>query len=232
MEKRPQKTLARTLNCGAAFGTQLVLTIVLFLPIFLLLGKPWDPVEKPSALPSRAAGSSLTTVLRQQLVKAYTIVKSRRPDIADAEAWRISHAVLEESRKRRFDPLLVLAVIQIESDFQHTAVSPVGARGIMQIMPDTGKYLADALRREGGLHSEVFEPESLDDPRINIRLGTYYLHDLRERFQNLALALIAYNLGPGEVQSRIENKIEFSEEFAAAVMDVYHGFKRIRTPRS
>ena len=230
MEKRPKKTLALTLNCGAA-GTKLVLVVALFLPVFLAFDSPLKPIEKTADLARTTLHGALERARPKQLVKVYAIVKSRRPDLTDTEAWGISQAVLDESLKRSFDPLLVLALIQIESEFQHSAVSPVGARGMMQIMPDTGKYLADELRRERGLRPAVFKPEWLDDPLINIRLGTFYLHDLRKKFQNIALALVAYNLGPAEVQNRIENKIEFSEEFAAAVMDTYRSFKKNPAPR-
>ncbi len=230
MEKRIKKTLARTLNCGAAC-TKLVLVIVLFLPVFLVFDLPIEPDEKPADSPKSKAHRVLEKVHPKQLVKVYSIVKSRRPELTEAEAWRISQAVLDESVKRNFDPLLVLAVIQIESEFRRAAVSPVGARGMMQIMPDTGKYLAEALRRERGLRPAFFKPELLDDPLLNIRLGTYYLHDLLKKFQNIGLALIAYNLGPAEVQNRIENKIEFSDEFAAAVMGAYHRFKKTPAPR-
>ncbi len=230
MEKRRNKTLARTLNCGAAC-TKLVLVVALFLPGFLAFDSPLKPIEKSANITQINVPKTLERVQPKQLVKVYAIVKSRRPDITDTEAWRISQAVLDESVKRSFDPLLVLALIKIESEFQHTAVSPVGARGMMQIMPDTGKYLADELRRERGLRPAVFKSEWLDDPLINIRLGTFYLHDLRKKFQNIALALVAYNLGPAEVQNRLENKIEFSEEFAAAVMDTYRSFKKNPAPR-
>ena len=54
-------------------------------------------------------------------------------------------SILEESAKRKIDPLLVLAVIKIESGFQYAAVSPVGARGIMQIMPDTARSLTHSV---------------------------------------------------------------------------------------
>jgi soluble lytic murein transglycosylase-like protein len=230
MEKRRKKTLARTLNCGAAC-TKLVLIIVLFVPVLLAFELTSAPTQRPADSLDAKVHSVVERVRPKNLVKVYSIVKSRRPDIADSEAWRISQAVLDESLTRNFDPLLVLAVIQIESEFQHAAVSPVGARGMMQIMPDTGKYLAEALHRERGLRPVTFKPELLDDPLINIRLGTYYLHDLRKRFQNLGLALIAYNLGPGEVLNRIENKIEFSDEFAVAVMDTYRNFKKSPAPR-
>ena len=230
MEKRRKKTLALTLNCGAAC-TKLVLVVALFLPVFLALDSSFTPIEKSKDAARTTPRGALERPRPKQLVKVYAIVRARRPEITDTEAWRISQAVLDESSKRSFDPLLVLALIEIESEFQHAAVSPVGARGMMQIMPDTGKYLADELRRERGLRPVTFKTEWLDDPLINIRLGTFYLHDLRKKFQNIALALVAYNLGPAEVQNRLENKIEFSDEFATTVMDRYRSLKKNPAPR-
>ena len=225
MEKRHKKALARTLNCGAAC-TRLVLLVALFIPAFWSSARTFAPLEQPA---QPRAGNAFATTERprvKQLVQAYAIVKFRRPDITDTEAWRISEVIVEESSNRQLDPLLVLAVIQIESNFQQAAVSPMGARGLMQIMPDTGRYLAEALHRERGLRPAVFRPESLDDPSYNIRLGTYYLHGLRNKFRDINLALIAYNLGPGEVQNRIENNLDFSDQFAAVVLDTYHSYKK------
>jgi soluble lytic murein transglycosylase len=137
---------------------------------------------------------------------------------------------LEESLKRDIDPILVLAVIEVESRFQYTVVSPMGARGIMQIMPDTGKFLTETRSHEIGLRPASFRPESLDDPLLSIRLGVFYLHDLRKQFQNLNHALIAYNAGPAEIQNRIENNLELSDEFATVVLDAYQRYQKTRQP--
>jgi hypothetical protein len=226
MEKRPKKTLALTLNCAAGC-TKLGLLVGLF----LLIPALWslDQVFAPMELPAHFTDDSIVTKIEipRQLVKAFNIVKSRRPEIADTDAWHMSEVVLSESSKHRLDPLLVLALIQTESNFHQTAVSPVGARGLMQIMPETGKHLADAWHRERGLSPAIFQPETLDDPLHNIRLGTYYLQGLRKQFQNIRLALTAYNLGPGEVKNRLDNDLEFSNQFAALVLDTYHSYKEI-----
>jgi soluble lytic murein transglycosylase len=166
----------------------------------------------------------------KELVKVYNIVKSHRADIADSEVWRISEVILEESLKRNLDPMIVLAVIEIESRFQYSMISPVGARGIMQIMPDTGKFLTDAVGRELGLHPVAYRPESLDDPILNIRMGVYYLHDLKKQFRNLNLALIAYNAGPAEIQNRLENNQEFPQDFATLVLNAYQRYTNRKAP--
>jgi soluble lytic murein transglycosylase len=229
MEKRLKKTLPRTLGYGRACA-KLALVLILFLPA------PFGF----KMLPLQMQNGSIRNILRtvevrdkprpKELVKVYSIVKSHRSDISDSEAWRMSEVILEESSKRSIDPLLVLAVIQVESGFQYALVSPVGARGIMQIMPDTGKFLARVLGREYGFKAAAFRPESLDDPLFNIRLGVYYLHDLRKQFESVNLALTAYNVGPAEIQNRLENNLELSDDFAAIVLEAYQRYKRSKTP--
>ena len=96
--------------------------------------------------------------------------------------------------KRQREAPLVLALIRQESAFDPRAVSRVGARGMMQLMPATAKRVA---RATGKAYSRA---RLLDDPRYNIQLGTAYLDSMKERFgQSSALALAAYNAGPGRV---------------------------------
>ncbi len=161
----------------------------------------------------------------EELVKIYSIVKSHRPDLDDTEVWKVSGVILDESLQHGMDPILIVALIQIESGFRYQAVSPMGARGIMQIMP----HVAEALAREIGVaqnpEAKLFEPEHLDDPVFNIKLGVYYLNDLKKNFRNLNLALSAYNIGPTKIRNRLENKINFSEHYAAAVLGAYEKYK-------
>lgn len=166
----------------------------------------------------------------KELVMINAILRSHRPDISESESWRLSEIILEESAKRQLDPLLVTALIQVESGFRSAVVSPMGARGMMQIMPDTGKFLAEAVAGEYGLQLAAFTPESLDDPVFNLRLGIYYLHDLTKQFQHLNLALTAYNFGPADTQSRLENNLDLSDAFASLVLDAYQRHKKIRQP--
>jgi soluble lytic murein transglycosylase-like protein len=226
MEKRHKKTLARTLDWGAACA-KLALTATLFVPGFLTLKHvvPQAAKRDPSQVAIRIEKSR-----PRHLVKIYSIVKSNRPDIADAEAWKVSMAIRDESAKRNLDPMLVLAVIKVESGFRNQAVSPVGARGIMQIMPETGKFLSEELLRVDGFKTRTFTPNHLDDPVHNIKLGVYYLDGLKKQFRNLNLALLAYNLGPSEIQNRLDNDIYFSDDYAAMVLNAYREYKKAQTP--
>ena len=97
------------------------------------------------------------------------------------------------------DVAWALAIIRRESAFQTDAVSPVGARGLMQIMPDTEAYL-----ERSGVGRSSSRPADLNNPEQNIRLGTRYLADLlRRNGNNWLLATASYNAGYYRVQEWI-----------------------------
>jgi soluble lytic murein transglycosylase-like protein/TolA-binding protein len=94
----------------------------------------------------------------------------------------------------KVDPFLILAVIREESRFAADAKSHVGARGLMQVMPRTGRAIAKQL----GI--SPFKTSDLNDPNINIGMGSYYLSQTLKRFYNRPeLALAGYNGGPNRV---------------------------------
>ena len=225
MEKRHKKTLARTLDWGSTCA-KIGLTSVLFIPPILTVRYV---VPRPDRGGPVQVAKWVEKTQPTELGKIYSIVKSNRPSIADKEAWKVSTAILDESARRDLDPMLVLAVIKVESGFRDQALSPMGARGMMQIMPETGKYLSEELLRVDGFKTRTFTPDHLDDPVLNIKLGVYYLDGLKKQFRNLNLALLAYNLGPGEIQNRLDNNIHFSDEYAAVVLDAYREYKKAQT---
>lgn len=118
------------------------------------------------------------------------------------QGLKLANRIVNESRRNNYDPLFVAAVIKSESGFNHLATSHVGAKGLMQIMPDTGRFmesLVDAGPRPAGF---------LTDPGYNLKLGINYLKHLDEQFNgNKVLTLIAYNWGPGKVQRTMQGRI-------------------------
>ena len=209
---------------------KLALTAILLLPGLIATGyipQHYQTIEPVLALKARA----IEKPRPRELVKIFSIVEANRPDIMEREAWELSEVILNESSKYKLDPILILAVIDVESKFQFGAISPAGARGIMQIMPATGKFLVRSVRELAQeIKADHFTPEHLDNPIVNIKLGTYYLHDLRKSFQNVSKALIAYNLGPTELRTRMENQIEYTDEYANAVLAAHQKFKKIKPP--
>lgn len=96
----------------------------------------------------------------------------------------------------QLDPALVCAVAYAESGFRAEAVSVDGARGVMQIMPETGEWIASKLDMDDYSAERLFEPE------VNIRFGCWMLSYLFSRFDgDSQKALAAYNAGQGNVDS-------------------------------
>lgn len=95
---------------------------------------------------------------------------------------------------------LIFAVIDVESDFRPYTTSEAGARGLMQMTPDTFEWLTSAEHLGEDLSSD-----ELFDPEVNIRYGTYYLSYLFEKFHDWDTALAAYNAGPSNVAKWLED---------------------------
>ncbi|MEG0797784.1 MAG: lytic transglycosylase domain-containing protein [Acidaminococcaceae bacterium] len=112
--------------------------------------------------------------------------------------WPYQAEILEYSKKNKLDPFLVAAVIKNESGFKVDAQSKPGALGLMQIMPQTGTWIASSM----GMNN--FTVEDLGTPQTNIRMGCWYLGELEYEFNlNWVLMLAAYNAGRGNTREWI-----------------------------
>ena len=129
---------------------------------------------------------------------------------------------------------LVYAVIRTESDFDSGAVSPVGAVGLMQLMPSTFEWLTNDML------FEHLESGMLYDPETNVKYGTYCLSYLYDRYGDWDLAIAAYNGGLGNVDKWLADdryadgegglkKIPFREtrQFLARVTDAWEMYDRL-----
>ncbi len=131
---------------------------------------------------------------------------------------RYAPLIVRYASEHQVDAALVKALIAVESGYEPTAVSPKGALGLMQVIPETAaRYgLAGDARR-------TLE-QKLVDPETNVRIGTRYLRDLLAMFgDDVALALAAYNAGEGAVQ-RYDNRVPpFAEtqEYVRLVTGLY-----------
>ncbi len=143
------------------------------------------------------------------------IFGERHTGLSQWEIEAVATTIVDECARNGLEISLVMAVIHVESAGYHRAVSPVGALGLMQIMPDTGRELA----REQGF--EWHGEETLFDPVVNVRLGIAYLRELSDRYDHVPTALAAYNWGPGRIDRRIRRGAKMPELYVEQVMRAY-----------
>jgi soluble lytic murein transglycosylase len=119
-------------------------------------------------------------------------------EFAYPRAWEPS--VMQGARSTKVPEELIWSIMRAESHFRSTAQSPVGALGLMQLMPFTGRRVASLL------NINTFETRSLLEPETNIRLGSRYLQRLSENFKSsVPLVAAGYNAGPHRVHAWVHN---------------------------
>lgn len=120
--------------------------------------------------------------------------------------------VIPQSQANNLDPLLVFALIRQESLFQSYATSFAAAQGLMQIIPDTGDWIANQLSWPNYQNSDLYRPH------INVRFGTYYLRWVLDFVDNVPYAALAgYNGGPGNARSWLDSSGQDFDRFVETV---------------
>jgi soluble lytic murein transglycosylase len=141
----------------------------------------------------------------QEFSKQITYWQARYPFpyLREIEKW---------SSERQLNPLLVTALMRQESRFESKIKSVAGATGLMQVMPDTGKWIASKIK----LDNKTLD---LENPNDNIMLGTWYLNYTHERYNNNSmLAIASYNAGPGNVSRWLQTiPNQDPDEFVEAI---------------
>ena len=145
----------------------------------------------------------------------YRFIQRFQTGLTDQEEAEVAGLIYAESQKYECDPRLVLALIMVESSFYSKATSSKGAKGLMQLRP----HVARALAQEVGI--EWAEETVIYDPEVNIRLGLYYLSRLILQFQDLKVALAAYNFGPTFIRERIKQGMPLPTGYANKVLKRY-----------
>lgn len=102
------------------------------------------------------------------------------------------------SNEYNLDDNLIYAVIKAESNFEENAESHKNAKGLMQIMNSTAEDIAKSMELS-------YKEEELSKPEVNIKLGVNYVYTLINKYNNIELALAAYNAGSGNVDNWIKN---------------------------
>ncbi len=185
--------------------------------LFPLLSKGFLPFPSLSqAEPVSPPKTSLEYLLMQQ-------IHGIKPHMAS----ELSGLIHEESQRMGLDPYLILGMISVESSFNPRAVSHKGARGLMQIMPLVAKDLAEELSLD-----PFYSQEILFDPAHNIRIGIHYLAQLVHRFDDLEIALVAYNYGPTYVRDRLAQGHTLPKTYPSKVLKAAQHFKKGLHPYS
>lgn len=105
------------------------------------------------------------------------------------------------SKEYNVDELLIFAIIKTESNFKTSAKSKSNAKGLMQLMENTAIEIAEKTQNNELDVSKIYEPE------VNLKLGIYYFSTLLNQYNNIGIALVAYNAGMGRVDEWIEKGI-------------------------
>lgn len=178
------------------------------------------PVLSPP--PPRVLEATGTGLMRDQNEERIDkVLAIRGPGLGLQLRRQLAMAIAQESATAKFDPLLVLAVIAVESEFQDSAVSVVGAKGLMQIRPTTLFFWAE----HEGIRLSQKEIEA--DPALRVRLGIRYLKYLQQSFGgDLDYALMAYNAGPTRLYTAI--KARDTEPFRSYVTAVRRQYASLR----
>ena len=140
--------------------------------------------------------AKLAQQLQWNQVAMFTIAKAKYwDDVGLRFPLKYSKQVKLNANQRDLDPAIVFGLIRRESAFDEKAQSPVGARGLMQIMPKTGRQIARDLKEKWRAKNSLFNPE------LNVKFGTFYYKQLLDRFNgHYVLAAAAYNAGPHRVK--------------------------------
>ncbi len=137
--------------------------------------------------------------------------------LASVTKEELAEVIYEEATRNNQDPKFIVAFIAIESSFKNWSVSEKGAKGLMQIMPHVAESLAQQMGIEWGGDRTLF------NPFLNTRMGIYYLSQLIRDFQDLGIALTAYNYGPTYVKGLLEKKERIPVHYYERILTVYQG---------
>jgi len=143
-----------------------------------------------------------------------------------SQLQRVSDELWSLSADFRFDPLLILALVGVESqgdpnaEGRYRSGEGSGAYGLMQIKPGTAALVAREWNLEYDEGSDLFKPET------NLILGTAYLMQLVNKYQSLRLGIMAYNIGPGALNARLKSRTPLPRRYYNRILSNYQALVR------
>jgi len=148
------------------------------------------------------------------------IVSSNNGQLESERIYAIAKSIYEISLKYNFNPLLICALIKVESNFIVDSVSDSYAFGLCQVR----RFIAKELAENIGIKWDGAE-KTLFDPQKNIKIGMHYLALLYDDFGDMKLALTAYNHGPFKVQELISQQSEIPNGYTEKVLNYYSQYR-------
>lgn len=144
------------------------------------------------------------------------IVRESLPKSHQAQSEKVAKAIIEEANKYSMDPLFLTSIIKHESKFDPLAIGGVGEIGLMQIRPTTAKWLNDKYK--------IVKVLNLKNPVTNIKIGAYFLNNLRDKFDNNSrYYMSAYNMGATKLRQKLKENVN-PKEYVGSVMKHYVEF--------
>jgi soluble lytic murein transglycosylase-like protein len=135
------------------------------------------------------------------------------------EVNNLADVIFTESKKYKYDPMFILAIILTESSFKKGQKSTLGARGLMQLMPFVG---ADVSPRAG---VDWQGTNTLYEPEANVKLGMQHLFEQILKFKDIKKAILAYNIGETKLRSMMRKNKPLPKKYLNKVMENYKMLK-------
>lgn len=165
-------------------------------------------------------------LLRERVAIAQLLCAIAGRSLSGKVLYELSEIVHKNSRQFGYDPLLLLAVIKVESYFKPTALGKYrsgdlsGAFGLMQLKLATAQEVAAQLQMDSLTPGDLFKPE------INVVLGVGYLTRMISKFKSFKLGILAYNQGPGVIRGNLQRNEPMSVVYYKKVLTAYYGLQR------
>jgi soluble lytic murein transglycosylase-like protein len=174
--------------------------------------QPQPPLPDPIDAEVAASGEDLEERLARRIALTREVGERNSAVLNAVERYGITRELAEDiydiAKQEGIAPNLAFGLVKTESTFQERAVSPVGARGLTQVLPRTARWLLPGT-----------SAEDLFDRRTNLRVGFKYLSDMIDKYRgDVKLALLAYNRGPGTVDRELSRGSDPDNGYADKVM--------------
>jgi soluble lytic murein transglycosylase len=155
----------------------------------------------------------------EEKLKILDIIEDFQIGMRPSEIGTLANVIYEQSQKYGYDPLLLLALIQVESSFMKESVSNKGAMGLMQMKPSIGSDVANRRGVDWYNRSMLFEPD------YNVELGSLYLFELVLKFGDVKEAITAYNIGETRLRDIRKQDGEPPQQYLSNVLRKYRELK-------